>query len=207
MKQIILASGSPRRHELLNLLDIPHKILPCKEKEKEIQNNSSNSSLKNDLKKSLIDVAKHKAWCVHHSLTLEPGQSFLIVSADTIVVLEGEIIGKPRTLDEAKSLLIKLTGKTHQVFTAICILDTQTEQMNCGLEETLVHMIPCSEQVIDSYLASEYVLDKAGAYAIQGKGAALIDRIEGCYYNVMGLPLSRLISMLGEMGYHYLKSS
>ncbi|MBD3190912.1 MAG: septum formation protein Maf [Candidatus Heimdallarchaeota archaeon] len=205
MKQIILASSSPRRHELLNLLEIPHQVLPCKEKEKEIPEDSSKTSIQKDFKKELIEVAKHKALCVYHSSLLEPDHPSLIISADTIVVLEGEIIGKPDNLDEAKRMLTKLCGKTHQVFTAICILDTQTDQLSCSTEETRVHMIQCSDKLIDSYLAAEQVIDKAGAYAIQGKGAALIDRIEGCYYNVMGLPLSKLISMLSKMGYNYLK--
>lgn len=197
MKKIILASNSPRRHELINLIGIPHEVIPCKKKEKELDATKT-------IEEVLLEVAYQKILCVEASLSEEKRSNSLIIGADTTVVLRGEIIGKPEDKEEAKIMLKKILGNIHEVYTGICILDTSTQRVVSGVEKTLVSMIALPDEKIANYVENEYVIDKAGGYAIQGIGAALIDRIEGCFYNVMGLPLSRLVRMLESQGYDFL---
>jgi septum formation protein len=207
MKKIILASGSARRHELLDLLGIPHLIIPCKEKEKAIENNEKltvSTKQINSIKKQLLEVAKQKVFCVKKTLN-EKYKERLILGADTIVLLEGEIIGKPKSTDDAVFMLQKLMGKVHDVYTGLFLHNASTNQSFSDIERTRVSMIPTNNEKIKAYLKAENVMDKAGAYAIQGKGAAFIDWIEGCYYNVMGLPLSKLVTLLEQAGYNYLE--
>ncbi len=210
MKKIILASASPRRHELLDLLGIEHDVIPCKKDEKQLlikDNLDINKGVKGPSKtieQMVLEVAYQKASCVAKSLPLNLKKNSLIIGADTIVVLNNEIIGKPKTKEDAISMLQKLLGKTHEVYTGICILDIQADKILSAVEKTLVGMIEWPLEKIKSYVEVENVLDKAGGYAIQGIGAAMINRIEGCFYNVMGLPLSRLVSMLDDLDYNYL---
>jgi septum formation protein len=202
MKQIILASGSPRRHELLDLLNIPHIVLPCNEDEKQVKNiQSFNQGL---IEEQLINVAIQKALCVEKTLD-KLQKKGLIIGADTIVALDNEIIGKPKSKEDALIMLKKIIGKTHLVFTGLCVLDVSTGNIYTDTEKTSVSMVSIPISKIKAYIESENILDKAGSYAVQGKGAAFIDRIEGCYYNVMGLPLSKLISLLQKAGYNYLE--
>ncbi|NHK31676.1 MAG: septum formation protein Maf [Asgard group archaeon] len=202
MKQIILASGSPRRHELLDLLEIPHIVIPCNEEEKQVKNNQRyNQGL---IEEQLINVAIQKALCVEKGLE-ESQKEGLIIGADTIVVLDNEIIGKPKSKEDASAMLQKILGKTHLVFTGLCVLDVFTGTIYTDTEKTSVSMIDLPISKIRAYIEAENVLDKAGSYAVQGKGAAFIDKIDGCYYNVMGLPLSKLIFLLQKAGYNYLE--
>ena len=207
MKEIILASASPRRHELLELIGITHSVIPCTEEEGEVKNGNSKADPKNAIKttieESILQVACQKAMCVAKTLPTNKRNS-LVIGADTIVVLNDEIIGKPKSEDDAFVMLKKLTGNVHEVYTGLCIYDFEKDRIHTAVERTLVSMIPCSDNRIAAYLASEKVQDKAGAYAIQGIGATLIDRIEGCFYNVMGLPLSRFRKILDEIGYPFL---
>jgi septum formation protein len=202
MKQIILASGSPRRHELLELLEISHIVIPCNENEKQVKNNQSFDQKL--IEEQLINVAIQKALCVEKTLE-ESQKKGLIIGADTIVVLDNEIIGKPKSKEDALVMLQKIMGKTHLVFTGLCVLDIITGSIYTGTEKTSVSMVDVPISKIKAYIEAENILDKAGSYAVQGKGAAFIDRIEGCYYNVMGLPLSKLILLLHEAGYNYLE--
>ncbi|NHJ49861.1 MAG: septum formation protein Maf [Asgard group archaeon] len=207
MKEIILASKSPRRHELLNLLGIDHKVIPCKEDEKEVKNNNAeyDESIQiTSIEEQILEVAKQKVYCVEKLLPKD-GTDYLIIGADTIVVIEDEIIGKPKSSDDAVLMLQKIMGHIHDVFTGLFILDTKTGSSFTGIEKTRVSMLLPSLNKIKAYIQAENVLDKAGAYAIQGKGAAFIDWIDGCFYNVMGLPLSKIVSLLEQAGYEYLK--
>ncbi len=208
MKNIILASASPRRHELLDLLGIKHEVIPCLEEEKNF-NSSKKKETSGDkqittIEEKVLQVAYQKVSCVGKSLPPEKKSNSLIIGADTIVVIDDEIIGKPTDKADAINMLKKILGKTHEVYTGICIYDSHKDKMLTAVERTLVSMIEWSEEKIIAYINAESVLDKAGAYAIQGKGAALIDKIEGCFYNVMGLPLSRLVTMLDKLEYNYL---
>ncbi len=208
MKNIILASASPRRHELLDLLSIKHEVIPCLEEEKNFNSAKKKETFgdkqNTTIEEKVLQVAYQKVSCVGKSLPLEKKSNSLIIGADTIVVIDDEIIGKPTDKADAINMLKKILGKTHEVYTGICIYDSHKDKILTAVERTLVSMIEWSEEKIIAYIDAESVLDKAGAYAIQGKGAALIDKIEGCYYNVMGLPLSRLVTMLDKLEYNYL---
>ncbi|MHA1211623.1 MAG: Maf family protein [Candidatus Heimdallarchaeota archaeon] len=208
MKRIILASGSPRRHELLDLIGIAHEVIPCKEEEKQIEQSKT-------LEEKLLEIAYQKVHCVEADLPEEKKSNSLIIGADTIVVFNHEIIGKPKTNDEAVSMLSKILGHVHEVYTGLhvhevytglCILDTDTKKILSRVEKTLVSMKELPEEKIIAYVEAENVLDKAGGYAIQGIGAGLIDRIEGCFYNVMGLPLHRITTMLEKLDYIYIEA-
>lgn len=210
MKKIILASASPRRHELLDLLGIEHEVIPCKEDEKQIRVvDRSKLEVKKEItpktiEQMILELAYQKASCVSKILPANKKKDALVIGADTIVVLENEIIGKPKSKKEAISMLQKLLGNTHEVYTGLCILDLNADKILSAVEITAVSMIEWSLERIEAYVTAENVLDKAGGYAIQGKGAAMIDRVEGCYYNVMGFPLSRLVIMLDKLEFNYL---
>lgn len=210
MKKIILASASPRRHELLDLLGIEHEVIPCKEDEKQIRvvDRSKLEVIKEITQKTIeqmiLELAYQKVSCVSRILPANKKKDALVIGADTIVVLENEIIGKPKSKKEAISMLQKLLGNTHEVYTGLCILDLNADKILSAVEITAVSMIEWSLERIEAYVNVENILDKAGGYAIQGKGAAMIDRVEGCYYNVMGFPLSRLVIMLDKLEFNYL---
>ncbi len=210
MKKIILASASPRRHELLDLLGIEHEVIPCKEDEKQIRvvDRSKLEVIKEitpkTIEQMILELAYQKASCVSRILPANKKKDALVIGADTIVVLENEIIGKPKSKKEAISMLQKLLGNTHEVYTGLCILDLNADKILSAVEITAVSMIEWSLERIEAYVNAENILDKAGGYAIQGKGAAMIDRVEGCYYNVMGFPLSRLVIMLDKLEFNYL---
>jgi len=136
-------------------------------------------------------LALHKASDVAGKL-----EKALVIGADTLVVLEEMIFGKPSGPDEAVNMLKALSGKTHSVYTGIAIIQVSTGQTETGYCETKVKFKPVSTAEIQSYVATGEPLDKAGAYGIQGKGGALVAGIEGCYFNIVGLPLSQLADML-----------
>ena len=206
MKKVILASSSPRRHELLALLGIEHQVIPCKMEEEKITNNTKQEkSTKKEItiEEKVINLAYQKVVCIQR--TLGVNEDTIIIGADTIVLFKDEIIGKPRSKEEALEMLTKLSGNIHQVYTGLCVYDYSTDKIHTGIEKTNVSMCLWNEERLRNYIEAENVLDKAGAYAIQGIGAAMIDCIDGCFYNVMGLPLSRLVKMLDELDYNYLK--
>ena len=125
----------------------------------------------------------------------------IVVAADTVVVLEGQILGKPRSTDDARHMLEKLSGRTHSVVTGVSLIRLPDVEQRAFVETTLVHFDRLSANEITRYLATDEPHDKAGAYAIQGRAGRYIPRIEGCYYNVVGLPLARLLSELHELGW------
>jgi nucleoside triphosphate pyrophosphatase len=125
----------------------------------------------------------------------------IIIAADTEVVLDSHIFGKPRSSDDARRMLTKLSGRTHAVLTGVCLIRLPDAERISFVESTLVTFAPLSDEEITQYLATGEPYDKAGAYAIQGYAARYIPRIEGCYFNVVGLPLSRLQHALTELGW------
>jgi septum formation protein len=125
----------------------------------------------------------------------------IVIAADTVVVLEGQILGKPRSTDDARHMLEKLSGRTHSVVTGVSLIRLPDVEQRAFVETTLVHFDRLSANEITRYLATEEPHDKAGAYAIQGRAGRYIPRIEGCYYNVVGLPLARLLSELHALGW------
>ncbi len=211
MKKIILASASPRRHELLDLLGIEHEVIPCKEDEKQLRVvEKSKPEMKQKItpktiEQLVLELAYQKASCVAKILPANKKKNTLVIGADTIVVLDDEIIGKPKSKKEAISMLQKLLGNIHEVYTGLCVIDLNADKILSAVEKTAVSMKVWPIEKIEAYIEAENVLDKAGGYAIQGKGAAMINRVEGCYYNVMGLPLSRLVIMLEKLEYNHLR--
>ncbi len=124
------------------------------------------------------------------------------MAADTVVAVDGDVLGKPRSEDDARRMLRRLSGKWHEVFTGLAVLVRQSQRTIVVVEKTRVEFAQLSASDIDEYIRSEEPLDKAGAYAIQGRGGKFILRIEGCYFNVMGLPLARLHAILRELNLH-----
>lgn len=184
MQPIILASASPRRAELLNQLGLDFQVIPSEVSEVIPEKSTAPQEL-------VTKLALHKASDV--ASKVERG---LVIGADTLVVLEDIIFGKPSGLAEAVKMLSLLSGKYHSVYTGIAMVQVPSGRMEAGYSETKVKFRALSAEEIQSYVATGEPLDKAGAYGIQGKGGVLVERIEGCYFNVVGLPLSKLAEML-----------
>ena len=184
MQSIILASASPRRAEILNQLGLDFELIPSEVSET-IPNQSA---FPNDL---VTKLAWRKASNVAGKI--ERG---LVIGADTLVVLGETIFGKPSDSDEAVKMLSILNGKTHSVYTGIAMIQVPSGQTEVGYSKTKVKFKTFSLEEIRFYVATGEPLDKAGAYGIQGKGGVLVEAIEGCYFNVVGLPLSKLADML-----------
>lgn len=187
MKEIILASGSPRRQSLLKNLGLRFST---------ISTNIDESFLPQEAPRDAVRrLARLKA--ERAIPTLE--EEWLLITADTIVVLDGEIMGKPGSEDDALEMLTRLNGRCHEVISAICIR-TRAGGYEVEDETTRVYFRSLKEEEIRAYIASGEPADKAGAYGIQGRGGLLVERIEGCYFNVVGLPISRLYLMLKKHG-------
>ena len=144
-----------------------------------------------------ISLEKAKAVARKH-------RNAVVIAADTFIVFRGRIMGKPNTRAEAKKMLMTLKGKSHSVITGFTILDTAEKKVLSRSVETIVHIKNLTTEEIDAYVKTKEPLDKAGAYAIQGLGSVIVERIEGDYFNVMGLPLSALAESLKEFGIHIL---
>lgn len=186
MKKIILASQSPRRKQLLQWAEVPFDII-VKETDESYPVHLSPSEI-------AIHIAKNKAGVVR----LSHGDAVPILSADTIVVLNNEIIGKPTSREEAISILSKLSGEKHQVITGVCILSNDKEVAFADTTEVEFHQLSM-EQII-FYVDNYKPYDKAGAYAIQEWiGVIGIRSINGDFYNVMGLPVSRVVKEINQL--------
>jgi len=186
--EVILASQSPRRRELLTLVGIAHTVRPA------------------DIDETWIDgelpvphaerLARGKA----HTLAAQvPGA--VVIAADTIVVLNGEILGKPRDAADARTTIRRLSGRMHTVFTAIAV--AYAGRTVSAVEEVAVTFRDLSDDEIASYVRTGEPMDKAGAYGIQGFGATIVERIDGDYFSVMGLGLRRLVALLEDVGLRY----
>ncbi len=181
MQKLILASASPRRAHLLRQIGQPFKVVKSDYPEPPIRD-----------EQMLEDVALAKARIVQKQYP-----SGLILGADTVVVHGTKILGKPDSASEAAAMLQELSGEKHRVLTGIVLL--QGNRLLTAKEETKVWMRPFTREEIRAYIATGEPFDKAGAYGIQGQGAVFVERIEGCYFNVVGLPLARLALMFYEM--------
>lgn len=174
--QLILASGSPRRKELLSLFRIPFTVVPADVDE-----------TMDPAKAPCEEVARLSAKKAR-AVKREPGD--VVIAADTIVVCEGKVLGKPKSEENAYHMLSLLSGRDHQVMTGCTVL--RGEKCETFTEVTDLHFRTLSEREIRAYIASGEPMDKAGAYGIQGGAALFCRRMEGDYYNVMGLPVCRL---------------
>ena len=187
MKTIILASASPGRKELLKKTGLKFKVEPSNYEE-----NISPELEPHELAKSL-SLEKAKLVAKNH-------KNALIIAADTFIVLEDKILGKPRTETEAKKMLETISGRQHSVITGFAIMDTEDHKVLSESVETKVYIRKLTSNEIAAYVKSKEPLDKAGAYAIQGLGSVIVEKIEGDYFNVIGLPLSALTESLKEFG-------
>lgn len=185
----ILASSSPRRQELLAGLGIEFRIDPSTEEETYEEGTPPHEIVK------ILSLRKAKSVAAKY----ERG---LIIGADTIVVYEDEVLGKPRNRDDAFAMLSKLQGKAHTVFSGIAFVDAGNGSSKVSYSSTKVTMKPLSPDQINRYIATGEPNDKAGAYAIQGFGATIIEKIDGDYFTVVGLPLSLLSDMLSDIGFN-----
>jgi len=184
MKDLILASGSPRRKELFDLLEIPYRV--------EVSNADEVLDYNLPIEKMIENVAYQKGKAVYQN-----NQNSVVVAADTVVVIDNEILGKPKNKEMCKEMMKKLSGKTHDVITGIAIfVDGKVIQ---DYEITHVHFVKLTDEEINEYIESSEPYDKAGGYAIQGKAALFIDKIEGNYHNVVGLPIYKVYSYLKEL--------
>jgi septum formation protein len=189
--RLILASASPRRAEILRSAGIAFETRPA------IVDESRRASEPQD--DYVRRLALEKA---HVSLGANSDDSdCLFLGADTIVLADGEILGKPESEEDARTMLRRLSGVAHEVHTGLALLRRPVPVERVVVEVTRVHFATLSEEDIDSYLATGEPFDKAGAYAIQGIAGRYVTRVEGCYFNVMGLPLARLWSLMREMGW------
>ena len=187
MKRIVLASASPRRKELLEQIGLRFEVEPS-----DYEEDIAPGSEPHEMAKKL-SLGKARAAALKH-------RKALIIAADTFVVFGDRILGKPRTNAEAREMLRALNGQAHSVISGFTILDTETGKVVSRSVETRVHMRKLTLREIDSYIRTEEPLDKAGGYAIQGRGAVLVESIEGDYFNVVGLPLRALADALREFG-------
>lgn len=183
MRKIILASGSPRRKELLELASVPFEIV-VSEVEETIGAYSSPSDI-------VMSACLAKA-----SAVAENNSDHIVLGADTIVTYESRILGKPSNEDEAKEMLQLLSGKTHEVYTGVAII--KKRKNGYFYERTEVTFWELTEEEIDTYVASKEPFDKAGSYGIQGKGSIFVQNIQGDYYSVVGLPIARLVRELKQ---------
>ena len=191
MRRIILASSSPRRKALLEQIALKFEV--------DARVAEDDGPAGSEPHRLTRDISLKKAESVAGSYS-----DAIIIAADTIGVVDGRIIGKPHSESEARDMLALLSGRAHSVITGFTVLDTRTGKSVSRSVETTVYMKPISKSEIDAYIKTGEPLDKAGSYAIQGLGAALVERIEGDYSNVIGLPLSALAVTLKEFGVNVL---
>ena len=181
---LILASGSPRRRELLDLMGLTYIV----------ETPDVDESFSGRPSETVMEISRRKAAAVaaRHS-------DSIIIAADTLVFADGAL-GKPHTPERAKEMLRSLAGNWHHVYTGITVINTRSGRILRNVDKTRVHLVPMTEQEIDAYVATGEPLDKAGAYGIQGMGGMFVDRIDGSYSNVVGLPMAMLRTMLVQIG-------
>lgn len=187
MEAIVLASSSPRRRELLTQAGIPFVVVPGDVDEENVDISGTPGQRAEQLAYlKAADVARSR--------------SGIILGADTIVVCGDEIFGKPADAESARRMLRALSGREHMVITGIALIDTSSGRASTGYETTKVRFSTLSDKEIDAYLESGEPYGKAGAYAIQGRAALFVEGLDGCYSNVVGLPLRRLYRLLQDFG-------
>lgn len=196
-RNIVLASASPRRRELLSLLGIEFQVLPGNIEEKAYSSRPS---------QMVRELSRQKALAVFESFSEKEKVKFLVIGADTLVAIGGSVLGKPEDENKAEEMLLLLQGNTHQVYTGVTLVFGEVEEDGKAVrrictfaEKTSVTMYPVSRREIKDYIATGEPMDKAGAYGIQGRCAAWIRKISGDYSNVVGLPVGRLWQELKKM--------
>jgi septum formation protein len=186
--RVILASSSPRRRQLLDLVGIAHEVKPS---------DIDESLIVGELPEQYAErLAREKV-----AVIAESSPDALVIGADTIVVIDDMVLGKPQDVGEAESMLRRLSGRSHTVMTAVAA--TFDGRLASGVEIVDVTFLPLADEEISRYVATGEPMDKAGAYGIQGYGATIVRRIDGDYFAVMGLSLVRLVALFREIGVSY----
>ncbi|MFL5528596.1 MAG: Maf family protein [Gemmatimonadaceae bacterium] len=186
--RVVLASGSPRRRQLLDLIGITHEVRPS--------NIDETARAREAPRRHAERLAREKATAVARR---DP--DLITIGADTVVVINRKVLGKPVDDADAARMLAMLSGREHTVITAIAV--SRGRKLRSAIEEVRVKFRRLRDAEIDAYIATREPMDKAGAYGIQGYGATIVERIEGDYFAVMGLPLVRLINLLRDVGVTY----
>jgi septum formation protein len=185
--RVILASQSPRRRDLLNLIGIPHDVRPA------------------DIDESYLPGETPTAHCERLArgkvAALASGHDVVTIGSDTIVVVDGDVLGKPRDRAHAAEMLRRLSGREHVVMTSVAV--GWRGRVISGVEEVGVKFRPIGDEEIARYIDTGEPMDKAGAYGIQGFGATIVERVDGDYFAVMGLALGRLIELCRQVGLRY----
>jgi len=188
--RVILASQSPRRRDLLSLIGMPHTVQPADIDESVLPGETPLACVQR--------LARTKADRIARS-DHGPGDAPLIIAADTIVVIDDRVLNKPLDETEAREMLGRLQGRVHDVHTGVCV--SWGQRRATGVESVCVRFRPLSVTEIDAYIATGEPMDKAGAYGIQGRAAALVESIDGDFYTVMGFPLGCFIRTLRTLGF------
>lgn len=186
--EVILASQSPRRRELLSLVGIAHSVQPADIDESALPDEDPRAHCERLAREKVATIAER-----------EPNA--LVIGSDTIVVVDGDVLGKPCDEAEARAMLARLSGRSHIVMTAVAAQWRGRDRS--AVEEVGVTFHGLSAEQIAEYVATREPMDKAGAYGIQGYGATIVARVDGDYFAVMGLPLQRLVRLLAELGVRY----
>jgi septum formation protein len=186
--RVVLASASPRRRQLLNLIGIPHEVRPA--------NIDETMRVRETPRRHAERLAREKA-----SAIAKRDPDLITIGADTIVVVNRKVLGKPRDADDAARMLALLSGREHVVTTAVAV--SRGKKLRSAVEEVRVRFRRLRDDEIEAYIATGEPMDKAGAYGIQGYGATIVERIEGDYFAVMGLPIVRLVGLLRDVGVRY----
>jgi septum formation protein len=184
--RVILASASPRRRELLTLIGMPHEVRPADIDETYQAGESP--------REHALRLAREKAARI-------PDADAVVIGSDTIVVVDGDVLGKPANEAEASRMLRRLSGRSHTVITAVAVAWQGRVAVDAESVEVTFH--PLSDEQIRGYIATREPMDKAGAYGIQGFGATIVARVNGDYFAVMGLPLQRMVGLMRELGLDY----
>lgn len=184
---LILASSSPRRRELLSQAGFCFSVDPA------------------DVDESVLPGERPEEYAARIALekarrTAERHEAGIVLGADTIVVVDGDVLGKPSSPGEAKDMLSRISGRTHRVLTGVALVDAATGAYAAAVETTDVRIRELAAEEIEEYVDTGEPMDKAGAYGIQGRAAVFVEGINGCFFNVVGLPLARLDKMLRDFG-------
>lgn len=185
MKDIILASSSPRRKEVFDKYNFKYKII-----KQDIEEKVSNEDRAEEL---VMSLSFRKAYSV-----AELYPESIVIGADTVVVYRGEILSKPKDREDAFRMISLLSGKTHEVITGVSIINEATNTKIVDFEKTEVKFRKLDKKIINTYIDTKEPFDKAGSYGIQGIGALLVEQIDGCYLNVVGMPLVKLDKLLNK---------
>ena len=186
--RVVLASGSPRRRDLLNLIGIEHEVRPA--------NIDETMRPREVPRRHAERLAREKA-----SAVAMRDPDLITIGADTVVVINRKVLGKPADADDAARMLRLLSGREHTVITAVAV--SRGRKLRSAIEEVRVKFRRLRDDEIEAYIATGEPMDKAGAYGIQGYGATIVERIEGDYFAVMGLPLMRLVGLMRDVGVRY----